>query len=307
MDAFETGWIAPGNFQSLCYSMSWQSVSQDELVRLLTLLSNREDKISAYVLVNLLDQMLKEDVWPVDSDFVFEAVTAQVNFEEKNDTMHSYHWHSVCKKLVEHDPTKAMPLLDMLLQKMGSNYRLSYDHDVEPFAHSLCHINPSGAWSIVTAHLLSTAPKWRGDLLSWLKGGFGGFDEKNLVPPIAEFPLQLVLDWIAQDSEGRASMIAHCAPRSLDDEFGGALTRALLTKYRNLDGIINSISCNFHSGGWTGPRSKHLRARRDRLRAWLSKNFDVNVMSWLEEEIVQLDREIETAEISEERESWNRP
>lgn len=148
---------------------------------------------------------------------------------------------------------------------------------------------------------------WFMDMFRWLKGGFGGFDERNLVPPIAEFPLQLVLDWIAQDPEARASMIAHSAPNSLNDEFGGALTRALLTNYRNLDGVVSGISCNFHSGGWTGPMSKYLRTKRDRFRAWLSKGFDVNVMSWIEGEIVRFDREIESAEISEERESWNRP
>ena len=307
MDAFDAGWIESGYFRSLCYGMSWQSVSQDGLVRLFTLLSNRGDQISAYVLVDLLDQILKEDGWPVDSDFVFRVLTASAHFDEKQDTMHSFHWHRVCEKLTANDPTKAMPLLEVLLQQMGNNYRLSYDHDVEPLAHALCCINPSEAWMIVTAQLLSAAPKWRSDLLNWLKGGIGGFGEKNSKPPIAEFPLQLVLDWIAQDTAARASMIAHCAPSSLDDEYGGALTRALLTNYRNLDGVANGISCNFHSGGWTGPRSQYMRAKRDRFRAWLSKGFDGNVMSWLEDQIVQLDREIDAAEISEERESWNRP
>lgn len=307
MDAFDAGWIEPGYFRSLCFGMSWKSVSQAVLIRLLTLLSNREDQISAYVLVNLLDQLLNEDGWPVDSDFIFSAVTAPIHFIEEQDTMHSYHWHGVCKKLVTHDPAKVMPLLNTLLQKMGNNYSLSYDHYVEPLAQSLCHINPSGAWEIVTSHLLSTAPKWRGDLINWLKGGIGGFGEKNTVPPIAEFSLQNILDWIAQDTEARASMIAHCAPNSLDDEYGGALTRALLANYRNIDGVEIGISCNFHSGGWTGPRSLHLRTRRDRFRAWLSKGFDGSVISWIEGEIVQLDREIEAAEISEEREQWNRP
>ena len=307
LDAFEAGWIEPGYFRSLCFGMSWKSVSQDGLVRIFTLLSNRGDQISAYVLVDLLDQILKEDGWPVDSDFVFRVVTASAHFDEKQDTMHSYHWHNVCKKLVAHDPTKEMSLLNVLLLQMGMNYRLSYDHDAEPLAHSLCHLNPVGAWEIITSHLLSTAPKWRSDLLNWLKGGMSGFGEKNSVPPIAEFPPQNILDWIAQDTEARASMIAHCAPRSLDDEYGGALTRALLANYRTLDGVVNGISCIFHSGGWTGPRSQHLRARRDRFRAWLSKGFDGNVISWIEEELVQLDREIEAAEISEERESWNRP
>jgi len=307
MDAFEAGWIDAGYFRSLCYGMSWQSASQASLTRLLSLLATHNDQVSAFVLVNLLHQMLEQNEWLVDSDFVFRVITEQVHFEENRDTMHSYYWNGVCKRLVERDPAKAMPLLDVLLRKMGDDYSLSFDREVEPLAHALCKINPAGAWEIISTQLLEPAPKWRGDLLNWLKGGIGGFGERNSVPPIAEFPAQMVMDWIAQNAEARAPMIAHCAANSLDDKFGGELTRALLENYRTADGVTVAISCNFGSGGWTGPRSKHLRARRDRLRVWLSRGFDVNVMAWIEDEIVDLDREIEAAEISEEREPWNRP
>ncbi len=307
MNAFESEWIEPSYFRSLCYGMSWQSVSQDGLVRLFTLLSNREDLVSANVLVDLLDQVLKKNAWLVDSDFVFRVVTAGIHFEERLDTMHAYHWNNVCKKLIAHDSTKALPLLDVLLQQMGSNFRLSYDRYVEPLAKSLCRMSPTEAWGIVASHLLSSAPEWRVDILNWLKGGFGSFNENNVVPPIAEFPPQLILNWIEQDPEERAAMIADCAPDSLDDEFGGALTRALLANYRNLDGVVSGIRCNFHSGCRHGPRSQHLRAMRSQFRNWLGKDFDVHVRSWIEKEIVYLDREIEAADISEEREPWNRP
>lgn len=307
MNAFKIGWIEPEFFRSLCFGMSWQSLSRDCLLRLFFLLSTQDDPISAYVLVDLLDQALGKDEWIVDSDFVFKVVTAPAHFAEKKDTMHSYHWHGVCKKLVAHDQTKAMPLLDELLQQMSNNYRLSYDHEVEPLAHSLCQTDLEGAWKIVTAHLLSSTPKWRSDLLNWLKGGIGGFGENESVPPIAEFPVQLIIEWVEQDTENRTAMIAHCAPRSLDDKFGGELTRALLAKYQHIDGVLSGICANFHSGGWTGPRSQYLRGRREQFRAWLSRDFDANVSSWIENEIVQLDREIEEAEISEEREPWNRP
>ncbi|MBX9636787.1 MAG: hypothetical protein K2Q45_04475 [Nitrosomonas sp.] len=306
MNAFEMGWIGSNIFRSLCYGMSWQAVSQDALVRLFTLLSNRVDTISTDVLVDLLDQILEKKAWPVNPDFVFKVVTTQTYFEEQLD-LHDYHWHSVCNKLVANDSTKALPLLDVLLQQMDSNYQLSYDRYVEPLAKSLCRMSPTEAWGIVASHLLSSAPEWRVDILNWLKGGFGSFNENNVVPPIAEFPPQLILNWIEQDPEERASMIAHGASSSLNDELGGALTRALLANYRNLDGVVSGIHCNFHSGCRHGPRSQHLRAMRDQFRNWLGKDFDVHVRSWIDEEIVYLDREIEAAEISEERETWNRP
>jgi hypothetical protein len=307
LDSFERGWVEASTFQCLCFGMAWQRVPLETMTRLLAMLSDCADRDSAYVQVDLLDQVLKGEVWPVDADLVFKVVTAPVHFEDAKNTMHAYHWHGVCKKLVARDAQKAMRLLDVLLRQMGIDYALSYDHYVEPFAQTLCRINPIEAWGIVVSHLLSAAPKWRGDLLNWLKGGLGDFDKGNSVPPIAEFPLKTVLDWIAEDPENRASMIAHCAPRSLDDEYGGAVTKALLVNYRNVDGVAGGISANFHSGSWTGPMSQHLRKERDRYRGWLGKGFDQNVVSWIEDEITSLDRSIEAAEISEERESWNRP
>jgi hypothetical protein len=307
IDAFEADWIDSGLFRSLCCGMSWQSVSQDSLIRLFDLLAGREDQLSASVLVDLLDQSLKEGSWPVGSEFVFKVTTASVHFQDRLDTMHSYHWRHVCQKLVAHDPAKAMPLLDVILEFMGQNYRLSYDHDVEPLAHSLCQIDPTASWKLASTQLLSETPKWRGDLFCWLNGGIGGFDGTMAVPPIAEFPLQLILDWIEESPEERAPMIAHCAPRSLDDEFGGALTRALLSNYQAIDGVLSSISCILHSEGWSGPRSQHYRKKRARFRKWLAIGFDARVDSWIENELINLDTEIESAEISEEREPWSRP
>lgn len=310
LDAFECGWIAAGGFRCLGYGKSWEAVPTDRMVRLLTLLSEREDPTSAYMLIDLLGDILVKEIWPIDSDFVYKAVTSQAHFEEsqRHDTTRSYHWHNVCERLVARDSQKAIPLLDVLLRQMRNDHGLSYDHYIAPLAQALCRIKSAEAWDVVASHLLSAAPKWRGDVMNWLKGGIGGFgDGKNLIPPIAEFPLQAILDWIAQDPEDRSSMIAHCAPYSLDDEYGGALTRALLAKYRNVDGVLGGISANFHSGGWSGPESQYLRKKRERLRVWLGKGFELNVVSWIEDEITRLDRQIESSEISEERESWNRP
>jgi len=307
IDAFEADWIDSGPFRSLCCGMRWQSVSQDALIRLFDLLAGREDQLSAYVLVDLLDQILKEGRWPVGSEFVFKVASASAHFQDRLDTMHSYHWRHVCQKLIAHDPAKAMPLLDVILEFMGRNYRLSYDHDVEPIALSLCQIDPASSWKVVSNHLLSVTPKWRFDLFNWLHGGIGGFDGTMTVSPIAEFPLQLILDWIEECPEERAPMIAHCVPRSLDDEFGGALTRALISKYQAIDGVLSSISNIFHSEGWSGPRSQHYRKKRARFRKWLAVGFDARVDFWIENELIGLDAEIESAEISEEREGWNRP
>jgi hypothetical protein len=144
-------------------------------------------------------------------------------------------------------------------------------------------------------------PKWRVDILNWLKGGIGGFDDEQPRATIADIPVPEIISWVEQDPEARSSLIAHAAPRTLDNEDGGELTRLLLCLYGQVDGVKDGIGAVFHSGGWTGPTSMYLKRQRDKFRKWLAMGFEFEVLQWLEREIEYLDRQIEREEIDEER------
>lgn len=144
-------------------------------------------------------------------------------------------------------------------------------------------------------------PEWRGDLFQWLKGGLSGFDEEEPRGAIADLPVLEILEWIEDDPESRAALMAHAAPRTLDDEDGGRLTRELLYRYGQFDGVRSGISATFHSGGWTGPTSAYLKRKREKFRRWLAAGFEIEISQWVEAEIEYLDRNIECEEIDEER------
>lgn len=160
---------------------------------------------------------------------------------------------------------------------------------------------PVGAWTIVRTHLEETLPKWRGDLLHWLKGGLATFDEKYPRGAVIDLPVPEILEWIEKDPEPRAVLMAHAVPGTLDEKQGGRLTQALLSRYGQLEGVRNGISATFHSGGWSGPTSAYLKRKRDKLRRWLAAGFDSQTIQWIEVEIEDLDRRIEREEIDEER------
>ena len=94
------------------------------------------------------------------------------------------------------------------------------------------------------------------------------------------------------------------APRNLPVhilEAGGKLSTALIAKYPTIDGVKNGISAAFHSGGWTGPTSLHLKRKREKLRDWLTRGFEFEVTQWIESELEYIDIKIEREEIAEER------
>ena len=127
------------------------------------------------------------------------------------------------------------------------------------------------------------------------------FDEDEKVGAIADLPMSEIIEWIEQDVDRRASLMAHAAPGTLDDVNGGELTRELLARYQNIEGVCSGISATFHSGGWSGLASVYLKRKREKMRHWLTVGYPHEVVQWIEAEVEYLDRRIEHEEIDEER------
>ena len=304
LEALDTGRIEPAEFSGLRFGLAWQAVQNQQMERLIGLLRRISDKNSISLLINLLRDLPFDHSPPFDSQLVFETVATFIPNDRNAGSMDGYEWKEVCAKLIKWDPSHALPLLDKLFVEMGKEYRLSYDTYVGTLASELVFIDPSGAWVLLTKHFEVTLPKWRSDLLSWLKGGFARFDETDARSPIADISIDEILEWIDQDVEVRAALIAHAAPRTLNDAAGGKLTRELLVRYSHVEGVKNGITAIFNSGGWSGPTSLYYKKRRDKFRVWLSAGFQHEVVQWIEEELDSLNQQIERAEIDEERDRF---
>lgn len=301
LDALQRLWVNPPLFGILRYGKAIESVPPERTRRLLCLLNEYDTQEALFLLVELLDSIPFNDSSPFTSDFVFRIVSESVPSENARDVMRGYHWKNVCLKLINWDVSRALPLLDVLLTEMGKTYELSYDTYAKPLADELVRVDPQGAWTLVKKHFEETLPKWRSDILSWLKGGLHTFNEGTPRGAIADLPLSEILTWIEQEPEPRAVLMAHAALRTLDDESGGQLTRELLYRYGQFKGVRNGISATFQSGGWSGPTSAYLKRKRDKFRQWLAAGFEVEITQWIESEIEYLDRRIEQEEIDEER------
>jgi hypothetical protein len=79
-------------------------------------------------------------------------------------------------------------------------------------------------------------------------------------------------------------------------------TREILVRYGDMERIRHALLSHFWRGGWIGPASGHYRRKRDEARTWLENETAARVIAWVEEYIDLLGRDIERAEIEEERE-----
>ncbi len=304
LDALEKQWIAPHMFEVLRYGRVVDDVHSHQIKRLLSLLCKLDSTESIGIAIDLLDGIPLNDSAPFNSDYVYGIVSKSVPAKNGRNSMREYHWNSVCNKLIGWKAEFGIPLLDVLLTKMGEDSSLSYNDEIVSVANQIVAVNPSGAWGVVQEHFDRALPTWRGDLINWLQGGLA-FDYDDDEPAIARMPLQEILSWIEGDPSSRARIIAHAVPKTLDDEGGGYLTRELLSRYRAYDGVESAISAIFHSGGWHGPRSIYLKQKRDKFRRWLASGYCAEITQWIESEIEYLDGAIESEEVDEERSNFN--
>ena len=299
LDALERNWIPPALFGILRYGKALDSVPLAQTGRLLTQLKARGDSLT--LLMGFLESIPFDDTSPFTPEFVFEAICDALPSEELGGSAHGYQWKNVCIKWAAWSPDRRLALLDVLFVAMGRKYRLSYDQNIQPLADELLRADPEAAWQLIAKHFEATLPKWRSDLLCWLKGGLHSFDERGRKGAVADLPISKVLSWIDQDVEPRAVLMAHATPGTLDIAQGGALTLELLRLYGQLEGVRNGIGAAFNSGGWSGPTSAYLKRKREKLRVWLAAGFDAVVTAWIERELEHLDKSIERELIEEER------
>jgi hypothetical protein len=307
LDALHNGWVEVFEFQFLGYGGAWKEIQASQLRRLFELLASRSDTSSRRLALDLLESIPLGDDAPVTAQSILELVCSTLSQEtEWRDAMFGYHWKAICKKLVAWEASCVLPLFDAILLEMKEKYALSYDDYVASVASELVALDPPGTWNILKRHFEEAEPKWRSDLYGWLKGRQVGFDDRRVNAPITRLPVEAIFGWIKEsNTANRAALIAHAAPKGLDDADGGALTRRLLVEFADIEGVKNGISATFGSGGWSGPTSVYLRGKREKLRTWLAAGFEPVVVAWIEEEMTHFDRRIEDAEIEEEREHWD--
>jgi hypothetical protein len=111
----------------------------------------------------------------------------------------------------------------------------------------------------------------------------------------------MMMAWVLQEPETRVRKLLRCLPKTLDEKDGGRLTRLFLETFGDHEKITNSLIAYFCSGGWMGPESAYRAGQRDKARQWISENKSGKVLAWLYRYIEALNRDIEEAELHEER------
>ena len=111
--------------------------------------------------------------------------------------------------------------------------------------------------------------------------------------------------WVDEDVNKRAWYLATFVPPTLpavDDTPNHA--RKLLEKYGEIKEVRNNYHANFGTEGWTGKASEYHKDVLSKLENMRHNETNENVQIWLDEQISQRKRDIDQAEVLEEKEGW---
>jgi len=169
---------------------------------------------------------------------------------------------------------------------------------IQEFLREIAEKNPRKLWKSVQKYLGPPIDTRAFCIREWLKG------EMNLKKKgaLEYFDPNDIWDWTEDDVENRAWYLATFVPPTLSySENDTCLARELLVRYGDRKDVRDSFSANYSTEARIGSISEHYVDKKRYLLEFKKHETDKNVVKWIDEYIERLERDIERANIEEER------
>jgi len=303
LQAYANGTLNAKDFSILRFPQETKQLDQELIEEILAAVLDNNDKGAFFVALEIVDSFYRKDaVREMPKDLIFELLAKSDFFTDRLDTMKEYHWGKLANKFLDTYPEQDLKIFKLIMIHL-KNWRFMTPKSTSAFhsiAEKIAKKKPAETWEIVQNLLGNLDTDLADGLLHWLEEE-RAFGDGPGIRPLTYFPMDEVLAWVGEDIENRAPAITRAAPKTLDKNGDGRITRELLHRYGYLESVKSALFENFYVDGWSGPASEHYRKKRDQARSWLNGETSSYVVEWLEEYIGKLTSQIEIEEIEEER------
>jgi hypothetical protein len=215
-----------------------------------------------------------------------------------------WEWTQVANRFLDQYPQSYKDLFEFMIERVGIDDTLFDSSYREPISilTRLCQIDPVYTWPHIGEKLLAEK-SWKQYhyFENWLSGphDFG----HDSVGAMAIFPKNLIINWIGEDTEKRAALVAGLVPHQFDAADGKDSWLTILLKlYGENEALHSALIANFWSEGYSGPSSRHYAIKLEEVRRYKSQHADIpNVANWADKYIAGLSQSVERAKADEER------
>ena len=301
------GLVKPENLGMFSLGRTSAPISDETFFEWLNTLLNIGTEKSVSTAINLAS-MSMHGGRKLPREILERLVTNRAVFEKKsrNDVMLNHYWFQLARSLIKFDTGAELLVMHTLLENIGNRNGVAADlgPDGEKFLDTLVSRHPREAWAQISDYIKPPMNSRALVITRWLRGD-NGFGERD-PGPMRHIPRELIWDWIKDDTDRRASLIANMAPKDFDvQSWPQSLIREMLCKFGDSDAVQSSVFSNFFTGGWSGPASEHYAEELATLTKLKNAEFDPNALRWLKDAIKATEASLENAQIDEEARATN--
>jgi len=164
--------------------------------------------------------------------------------------MVSYYWKEVAGRLVsQHTRRIAAAILREQADRKSGTWFAEHS-EAAAILYECVERDPTGVWEELMPYLSSPAGAYMFSI---------GFPRGVL----ERMPAREVADWVAENPDERALMIAHLVSEDLSND--GTLASHLIGLYGDNERVASAFFSEYVSGSWTGPASGHWNQLADGL------------------------------------------
>jgi hypothetical protein len=241
------------------------------------------------------------------ADLALQALGHTALFQKDGQfhTMDRHHWAAVGVAFASNHPKESLKLAETIVNHFGEEGTIvgRFHSDAHKVLMEITRQNPREVWALVSERLGPPIDTRAFHLRSWLRGDkYSPGGEGGVLPLV---PLEEIWKWVDADREKRAWYLASFVPKQLyrsNEKL--CLAREVLIRYGAESSVRNSLMANFSTEGWSGPTSAHYREKTKWLLDFKKEETNANVKLWIDEFVEELRRQIEHANVREEREAF---
>lgn len=313
----ESGIVGVADFWVFGYRSSVNHISEEVFEKIVDVLLAESSSFAASTALDIVDSRYcsRKARHVLPEILACRVLTHPGFFHEpetgRRDQMDEYRWKSLALRFVRLYPARSTELADQMLAYLGQDGTIMESFRPYPLSvlDSITREHPVEMWAKLTAYLVMPLDRRSLSIASWLQGSGSRYDPdaKKGAPTALEFvPSDLIWKWIDEDVENRAWYFAYSmVPKRLFREEGRVcLARQMLIRYGHLESVRRNFSCNFDSGGWSGPSSLHWAEQKQMLEDFRTNEDNQMVRGWINEQIELLEKQIEHSRLEEERGNW---
>ena len=220
--------------------------------------------------------------------------------KNKSGGMTFFYWGEIVKAFIKLHPKSSLILADTILKYFGENDGILQKYssnNVYEVMRALIQQDPENVWKYVTQYLKFPINQRAKNIGEWLGGGSYGKESLSLFLP------KDVWQWVDFKVDERAPYLARTVSAVLFKEKGRICWgRELLKRYGDRADVQENLKSNFGTESWRGKPSKHYQTKKENLLAFKKNEDDLNVNTWIDSYVIELDAQVKEEKIREERE-----